>query len=130
MTREEKLRYVEEIHDALCQMCACYEGNDCEKCQFCRHISIGDRDATIISTADLETYQDVYAMSYEPRTEIGVMVVRGEPVAVYDGEIVRLGDAPANEVVEWSGAYDVISPEEWNALPRRRWNGKGWEEAL
>lgn len=126
MTHEEKLQYIENMQNSLCELCQTYEAADCTGCPFARPIDVAGRYGTIVCTRNEQSYCDVVVVFDDTNTQAGVMIVGGEPVAVYDEDMVRLGNAPAEDFVDWAGCYDVVTVDDWNRFRPSHWNGNEW----
>ena len=104
MTREEKNQYVESMNDALCDLCTSYQDCNCLECAFARPISINGRLGTIIMSTDMGDWVDI-AVAIDGML-MQVMIVDGRPVAICDESgLVRLGDAKASDVADFSNNY-------------------------
>lgn len=128
MTREEKLQYIENMQNSLCELCQTYEAADCTECPFARPINVAFREGSIVYTNDCGAYHDAVVVFGDTGTQAGVMIVCGEPVAVFDDEAIRLGDASAEDFADWASGYDGSTADDWSRLRPSHWDGNCWVE--
>lgn len=133
MTREEKNQYVENMHDALCDLCSTYQDCNCYDCDFARSISVAGLHGVIIGSTDMGDFIDMSVRTNGDGVIISVMIIDGQPIALCDETgLVRIGDADANLVSDFASDYVEFDEEAWNDSPHCWWNDEfgAWQEVI
>lgn len=129
MTAKEKNLHVEQMNDALCEICSSYQDCACDGCAFARPIDIAGLKGTIISAIDYDDYLD--ATVFVKGFLANVMIMNGKPIAISDENgLVRLGDAPIEYVEKFVENYAPFERIDWEDSMPCVWNPmtEDWEE--
>lgn len=133
MTREEKIQHIENMNDALCDLCTSYQDCNCYDCDFARPISVAGLHGVIICSIDMGDFIDMAVRANGDGQIVNVMVVNGQPVALCDDTgLVKLGDANASLVSDFVNSYADFDIEHWDDSPSCCWNEEfgAWQEKV
>ena len=131
MTKKEVNDKIEAMNDALCEMCTSYQDCDCLNCPFSRPISISGLCGSIAYSMDMKTYTEICVVvgsNFFP-----VMAIDGRIVAICDDNgLVKIDDAPASDVRDFSAQYAEFDEAAWEAAPKCRWDEtyQEWEAVV
>ena len=131
MTKQEVNDKIEAMNDVLCEMCTSYQDCDCQNCDFSRPISISGLPASIAYSIDMGAYTEISVVVGS--NLLPVMAIDGRLVAICDDSgLIKLDDAPANDVRDFSSQYAEFDEKAWEDAPKCQWNEayQEWEAII